>query len=91
MPEVLNDKIPPVYGGNKEKGLPVNYGDKITLMNKVTGQKLHSHNCIEDVSPITSQQEISCLDLNDHNDIWTVQHYVCDVSSDDKEPWNELS
>ncbi|CAG8802676.1 34231_t:CDS:2, partial [Gigaspora margarita] len=31
IPEVLNDKIPPVYGGNKEKDLPVNYGDKINL------------------------------------------------------------
>ncbi|CAG8750312.1 28759_t:CDS:1, partial [Gigaspora margarita] len=59
MPEVLNDKIPPVYGGNKEKVLPVNNGDKITLMNNRTGQKLHSHNSIEDVSPITSQQEIN--------------------------------
>ncbi|CAG8549986.1 16781_t:CDS:2 [Gigaspora rosea] len=82
MPEVLNDKIPPVYDGNKEKGLPVNYGDKITLMNNGTGQKLHSH-------IIDFQPEVLCQSLNNHNDNWTVQHYVCDVSSDDKEPWNE--
>ncbi|CAG8789737.1 24918_t:CDS:1, partial [Gigaspora rosea] len=43
MPEVLNDKIPQVYGGNKEKCLVLNYGDKIVLMNNGTGQKLHSH------------------------------------------------
>ncbi|KAF0333006.1 hypothetical protein F8M41_017620 [Gigaspora margarita] len=54
IPEVLNDKIPPVYGGNKEKDLPVNYSDKITLTNNGTGQKLHSHYGIEDVSPIFS-------------------------------------
>ncbi|RIB29940.1 hypothetical protein C2G38_2154172 [Gigaspora rosea] len=58
-------------------------------MNNGTGQKLHLHNSIEDISPITSQQEVSCQTLNDHNNNWTVQHYACDVSSDDKEPWNE--
>ncbi|CAG8639403.1 3970_t:CDS:2, partial [Racocetra fulgida] len=54
MPEVFKSGIIPVYGGNKEIGLPVYYGDIITLRNNGTGQKLHSHHY---KSPITSQQE----------------------------------
>ncbi|CAG8711543.1 28999_t:CDS:2 [Gigaspora margarita] len=87
MPKVLLDAIPPEYGGDKEKGSPVYYGDKITLMNNGTGQKLHSH--LEFESPITSQQEVTCQTFNDGNDNWNVQHYIYDVDSKDKEPWNE--
>ncbi|KAF0553904.1 hypothetical protein F8M41_019747 [Gigaspora margarita] len=43
MSEVLKNTIPPTYGGIKEKGSPVYYGDEITLINNGTGQKLHSH------------------------------------------------
>ncbi|CAG8659992.1 27697_t:CDS:2 [Dentiscutata erythropus] len=94
MPEVLKNATPPIYSGNKEKGLPVYYGDKITLMNNGTGQKLHSHKFKaehghNDRSPITSQQEVTGYTLNDHNDNWTIQHYVYDISSNDKELWNE--
>ncbi|CAG8490451.1 37418_t:CDS:2 [Gigaspora margarita] len=46
MPKVFNHPNPLVYGSNKEKGLPVNYSDKITLMNNGTKQKLYSHNGI---------------------------------------------
>ncbi|KAF0459821.1 hypothetical protein F8M41_000711 [Gigaspora margarita] len=39
MPELIKDGVPPVY----QKDLIVCYGDKITLLNNGTGQKLHSH------------------------------------------------
>ncbi|CAG8591071.1 5321_t:CDS:2 [Cetraspora pellucida] len=57
MPEVSKSGIPPVYGGNKEIGSPVYYGDRITLRNNGTGQKLHSHDPMRFKSPITSQVE----------------------------------
>ncbi|CAG8521885.1 11807_t:CDS:2, partial [Dentiscutata heterogama] len=83
MPEVLKTESPPIYSGNKEKGLPVYYGDKITLMNNGTGQKLHSHNFeIKDLN-------ITCQTWNNTDDNWILQHHLYDTSSNDKELWNE--
>ncbi|CAG8767521.1 9146_t:CDS:2, partial [Racocetra persica] len=85
IPEVIKNGIAPVYGGSKEIGSPVFYGDIITLRNNGTGKKLHSHNNFN--SPITLQQEVTCQTCNDINDNWDVMHYVHDFEY--KDPWNE--
>ncbi|RIB12188.1 hypothetical protein C2G38_2145189 [Gigaspora rosea] len=73
MPDVLNDKIPQVYGGNKEKGLAVNYGDKITLMNNRTGQ---NHNYMLNYE----YQEVTCVeDRKASQQKWSLPHYVATI------------
>ncbi|CAG8691366.1 6152_t:CDS:2, partial [Dentiscutata erythropus] len=86
MPEVLQNGFSPTYGGNKDKGSPVYYGDTITLINNGTGQKLHSHS--EFKSPISFQQEVTCMTFDDKNDNWIVQHYLRGIVPN-QEPWNE--
>ncbi|RIB27752.1 hypothetical protein C2G38_2137654 [Gigaspora rosea] len=88
MPELINEGVTPVYQKG-QKGSIVCYGDKITLLNNGTGQKLHSHPYERFKSPITSQQEVTCQTWNNSDDNWAAQHCVYDVTSEDKEPWNE--
>ncbi|CAG8609157.1 22024_t:CDS:2 [Racocetra persica] len=97
MPEVIKDGISPTYNpvnnGNKMKGSVVCNGDKITLLNNGTGQKLHSHKLTEEFkvrkSPVTSQQEVTCQTWNNSDDNWVVQHDIHNITSEDQEPWNE--
>ncbi|CAG8600985.1 15491_t:CDS:2, partial [Cetraspora pellucida] len=87
MPEVIKNEVSPVYNSNKKKGSAVFYGDKLTLLNNGTGQKLHSHDWTQ--SPITSQQEVTCQTWNNMEDNWSVEHDVYNITSEEEVPWNE--
>ncbi|CAG8507950.1 31120_t:CDS:2 [Gigaspora margarita] len=66
MSEVLKNTIPPTYDGIKEKGSPVYYGDKITLINNGTGQKLHSHQPWNECHDISLLHNNTQLGSNSH-------------------------
>ncbi|CAG8462134.1 346_t:CDS:2 [Cetraspora pellucida] len=85
MPEISENRIPPVFGGNKKIGSLVYYGDRITLRNNGTGMKLYSSN-------YCGRVEVSCYNCNNSYYNWVAQHYVIKANNDDVEvkvPWNE--
>jgi dolichyl-phosphate-mannose--protein O-mannosyl transferase len=61
----------PPKGSGEEKGYEVGWGDEVLLQPlDFPDQRLHSSP--DTLSPTTGQQEVSCYDGSDKNDLWKV-------------------